>query len=49
MLRTYLSDPKNGLIKIKPLPLLIDASIIVVGIIPGNYLFYIYIYIFIYF
>jgi len=34
MLRTYLSDPKNGLIKIKPLPLLIDASIIVVGIIP---------------
>jgi len=46
MLRTYISDPKNGLADINPLPLLIDSTIEVVGIIPGN--LYIHIYIFIY-
>ncbi|ORY40889.1 phosphatidylinositol 3-kinase [Neocallimastix californiae] len=34
MLRTYISDPKNGLADINPLPLLIDSTIEVVGIIP---------------
>jgi len=40
MLRAYISDPKNGLADISPLPLPIDATIEVTGIIPGIFLLF---------
>lgn len=36
MLRAFISDPRNGLLSFEPLPLPIDASVQVTGIIPGT-------------
>lgn len=34
-LKSFIADPKNGLLSFEPLPLPLDASIQVTGIIPG--------------